>query len=244
MRNLAVAMNTLLRANLVEGPHLAYTADPEGFDCHCSGAFAGGKCLFNSAYSSRLVWDKDEGAPITSPRADTAFVEFNTQLEYPLPNDSLAVLERLLPTDSGTNPPKPHAFVMGYGLWNNLNTTATKSWLAQIQSTILKRMPYLEFSTQFHRLFVTPSASGVDKPDRYEATQGNARLVVFEKEMGEWVTAEGMDHLGIWNLTVQNTSPDGTHAGMRSNLIKAMMVFNWLDWVDRGEGLGTGELAT
>ena len=236
MRNLAVGMNTMLRADLIEGPHISYTPDPEGFDCRCEGAFAGARCLFNAAFSSKLVWDKDEGAPIVCPRADTAVVEFNPQLEYPL--DSLHTLMAVLPNDPDVIPKKPHAFVFGHGLWNNVNTTATKLWLQQIQDVIVSQMPYLhDTPSEFHRLFLTPSASGVDKPVQFELLQGNSRLIQFEKEMGIWLREEntGIDHLGIWNLTVQNTSPDGTHAGMRSNLVKAMMVFNWLARIDEDE---------
>ena len=237
MRNLAVGMNTLLRADLVKGPHLDYVPDPEGYDCQCMGAFngpKGGKCLFNSAYSSELVWGKDAGVPIRCPKAETGGVEFSPQTKYPLDSDQLTELVHTMPDQSV--PLKPHAFVLGHGLWNDINITASKLWLDQVQETVLKRMPYLKNTPhEFSRLFITPSASGASKPTQFELTQGNARLIQFEREMGQWVSERGMDHLGTWNLTVQNTSPDGTHAGMRSNLVKAMMVYNWLARIADGD---------
>lgn len=236
MRNLAVGMHTLIRQDLMNGPHLASLPDPEGQDCHCAAPFGGTPCLFNSAYSSKLVWETDEGSPIKCPYESTAGIEFSTQLGYPLPFLGLADMARWLPEDPSTPPRKPHAFIFGHGLHNELNITATKLWLEQLQSTITPRMPYLEQDPhQFLRLFVTPSAAGINKPELYIATQGNPELIQFEKDMGDWLGNEGIDHLGTWNLTAQNTSPDGTHAGMRSNLVKAMMVFNWLDRLNESE---------
>lgn len=72
----------------------------------------------------------------------------------------------------------------------------------------------------------------------------------FEREVREWLGERGWDTLGMFNLTVQSVSLDGTHATMESNLVKSMMVssyatgnslehthnkqvLNWLDWVGR-----------
>ena len=230
IRNLAVAMNTLIRGDLIKGPHLAVREDPEGVDCYCSGVFGGKPCIFNAAYSSQLVRSADEGSPIQCARDETALIEFDTKLKFPLAGEDLFGLTLSLPRDPYAGPVKPHAFVMGHGLWNDLNVTATQGWIEQITSTITASMPYLaDDPRDFHRLFVTPSASGEYKPEQFLITQGNSRLIPFEKEMGLWLADQGIDHLGTWNLTIQNTSPDGTHAGMRSSLVKAMMVFNWLD---------------
>lgn len=46
----------------------------------------------------------------------------------------------------------------------------------------------------------------------------------------------GWDTLGMFNLTVQSSSVDGTHAGMEANLVKAMVVVNWLGWVAQSLG--------
>ena len=96
-------------------------------------------------------------------------------------------------------------------------------------------MPWLgEMDAFFPRLFITPSAAGGLKQGKYREKQGNEALRRFEWEMGAWVRTRGFEHLGVWNLTVQGVSPDGTHAGLRSNLIKAMFVLNWLDRLDVG----------
>lgn len=148
---------------------------------------------------------------------------------YPIKDDVRA----LKPSLPKTKPVKPVAFVLGHGLWNDVNTTASLLWLDQVAARVNDSMPWLaEHDAMYPRLFVTPSCAGPEKPERYIATQGNMMLARFEKAMGPAVQAKGFDHLGTYNLTIQNTSPDGTHAGFHANLVKAMMVFNWLYWVD------------
>lgn len=59
MRNLAVAIHVFLRRDLIQGPRATWWRDPDGLDCRCEGAFSTGRCLFTSAWSSTLVWEKD-----------------------------------------------------------------------------------------------------------------------------------------------------------------------------------------
>lgn len=181
----------------------------------------------------------------------------------------MELLRERLPT---TRPKKPHAFILGHGIWNELDEAATRGWTYEVERAIAQRMPYLFRHPQherrdsgldsfhqfdipplphadnaplpqpppeprvlpnaiFPRLFVTPSAAGINKPVVHAEKQGNAALSRFEGTVGAWAEERGYDHLGTYNLTLQGSSPDGTHAGMSANLIKAMMVFNWLDWV-------------
>jgi len=82
---------------------------------------------------------------------------------------------------------------------------------------------------------MTPSAGTPRKPEIFGVKQGNLAVARFEQNVGNFMRSRGVDHLGLFNLTVQSTSPDGTHAGMQVNLVKAMMVLNWLDsWSNEG----------
>ena len=130
-------------------------------------------------------------------------------------------------------PKKPHAFVLGHGIWNSLNETASGLWIDQIESAINGSDTWLTEEKQLYpRLFVTPNAAGDNKPVQYQETQGNIALHRFEVDMGPYLRNRGIDHLGMYNATIQNTTPDGTHAGMRANLLKAMFVLNWLSFID------------
>ena len=178
-------------------------------------------------------------------------------------------------------PTKPTVFVLGNGVWNDLNEAATQRWLRQLEATIVDNMPWLRggivesslldvdrsgddkdgsgihtapdesiwpdtghdpqdppsdprrYRAQkrsttpvagtdrhkgtgnngdpnFPRLFITPTASGRNKPPQFVMTQGHIALQRFEGNMGPWVKEQGYDHLGVYNLTIQNSSPDGT----------------------------------
>ncbi|KAL9053665.1 MAG: hypothetical protein Q9162_004616 [Coniocarpon cinnabarinum] len=89
------------------------------------------------------------------------------------------------------------------------------------------------------RLWISPNAQGLHKNPFFVLGQNNIKLMTFEREMRAWLSWRGFDVLGMFNLTVQSESLDGTHANMESNLVKAMMVVNWLDWVGREDGLGS-----
>lgn len=83
------------------------------------------------------------------------------------------------------------------------------------------------------RLWISPNAQGLHKNQFFVFEQNNIKLMGFEREMRSWLDERAFDSLGMYNLTVQSESKDGTHATMESNLVKAMMVMNWLDWVGR-----------
>lgn len=74
LRNLAVAMNVLLRNDLVNGPRTTWQADPDELDCTCAGAFTTSKCVFFSAWSSNLVYDNAPESMLC-PRSKTAPIE-------------------------------------------------------------------------------------------------------------------------------------------------------------------------
>ncbi|KAI9834880.1 MAG: hypothetical protein M1819_002788 [Sarea resinae] len=77
-------------------------------------------------------------------------------------------------------------------------------------------------------LWLGPVAAGVLKPPSQILTQGNNALHHFTAEMVREAKARGIEALGMFNLTVQATSWDGTNYGERVALVQAMMVINWL----------------
>jgi len=100
---------------------------------------------------------------------------------------------------------------MGHGLWNDLDKDKTFMWYDQIMDATTKHAPYLsEAGAIFPRLAITPNAAGEKKPDIFIARQGNIALSRFEKIVGGWARARGMDHLGTYNMSIQATNPDGT----------------------------------
>jgi len=120
-------------------------------------------------------------------------------------------LRNLASPFSSTPPSRQQVFVLGHGVWNSLNASATRQWVGQVEETLLHRMPYLARpGAAWPRLFLTPSAAQENKPHKYSKTQGNFAIKRFEEEVGPWVKSKGYAHLGLWNLTTQTHSPDGT----------------------------------
>lgn len=79
-------------------------------------------------------------------------------------------------------------------------------------------------------LFIAPNSAGKQKPEEWRSSQGSESLMQFEEEMrvacGD--RSRQIDFLGTWNMSIQATKYDGVHMDMRGNLLKAMMVLNWL----------------
>lgn len=139
----------------------------------------------------------------------------HVEVAYPLPEEALRGLYDVLPKE---RPSKPIVFIYGNGGWNSFNTTASILWTEQIEKTILQALPHLNESKAadgvtplfWPRLFVTPNAAGPNKPEGYVIFQGNHKVMEFEHQMGRWIREDvggGLEHLGIYNLTAQNTSP-------------------------------------
>lgn len=111
-------------------------------------------------------------------------------------------------------------------------------WFDAVLNTIITTLGH----DNWYGLFVTPSAAGKDKPDDWIVSQGNKALVLFEEAVGLEVGKRhvqmfgagsgnkngALEHLGTWNMSIQARTYDGVHLDMKGNLVKAMMVMNWL----------------
>ncbi|GAW16390.1 hypothetical protein ANO14919_058160 [Xylariales sp. No.14919] len=155
-------------------------------------------------------------------------------VRYPMEAVELERLEKAIET----NPGAPQAFILGHGLWNDLELDKSKAWLETVvriinaKSRLRLRMKKLRQGGNMPVLLMTPNAAGAKKPDEYLVSQGNKALVRFEHAMAGEARRLRIDHLGTWNMSVQANLYDGVHMDMRGNLLKAMMVVNWLNLLD------------
>ena len=167
-------------------------------------------------------------------------------VRFPIPPEELTRFREHLPS---TKPARPYAFIYGHGLWNDLDLQATVDWLDLILDTTLNQAPWLSPSSKglrsasttrerkresgfWPRLFLTPNAPGFDKPDEWYMSQGHKAIGVFETECGIEIERRGVEHLGTYNMSIQSTKFDGVHLDLKGNLIKAMMVLNWLNMLE------------
>ena len=73
-------------------------------------------------------------------------------------------------------------------------------------------------------LWVGPNAAGHLKPPSQILSQGNNALWHYTVEMAKEAEARELDALGMYNLTLQAGSKDGTYYGQKVILVQAMMV--------------------
>ena len=174
-----------------------------------------------------------ENAPdsLACPTDQPIDLVIEMMLKFPLIDDEVKRFQGLL---SSTKPKKPYAFVFGHGLWNDLDLQATLNWLDGILKHTKERAPYLE-KDLWPRLFITPNAAGIKKPDLFITSQGDKALQVFENSVRIEAGTRGVEHLGTWNMSIQADKYDGVHMDLKGNLIKAMGVVNWLSMIDVGQ---------
>lgn len=176
-------------------------------------------------------------------------------IRFPIPSEEIARLRALLPP---SKPSRPYAFIFGHGLWNDLDLQATLDWLDTVLDASVQQAPWLTPSAKHRsspptgsrarkrppldkrgrrggfwpRLFLTPNAAGREKPDEWIVSQGNKALMVFEEAVGVEARRRGVEHLGTWNMSIQSNKFDGVHVDLKGNLVKAMMVLNWLNMLE------------
>ena len=160
-------------------------------------------------------------------------------VRYPIEDVELERLKKAINSDSNSR----KAFILGHGLWNDLELDKSKSWLNTVLNAIDSKLNLRMHLRRLHLgknmpvLLMTPNAAGAKKPDEYILTQGNKALVRFEHAMAEEAARQNIDHLGTWNMSIQANLYDGVHMDLRGNLLKAMMVVNWLNLLSNEEDI-------
>ncbi|KAK9487765.1 hypothetical protein V1527DRAFT_459499 [Lipomyces starkeyi] len=226
MRQMLGALYVLLRKDMGYGGVTGWNFnDQEKADCFCNAQNNVKSCSVQTIYSSNdiMKWDPNSFA------CDASKVNIFISLQVRFPQED-EELERFATDLDGVPTNKKVAFVFGQGLWNDLDVQAALNYLDRSASAIKRKLPDYEADTNtYPRLFVTPNAAGPRKQDAFILTQGNKPLMLFENSMYSVLPPKGFDVLGTWNMSIQSTSYDGVHCDLKANLIKAMMVLNWLD---------------
>ncbi|KAI0838320.1 hypothetical protein F5Y06DRAFT_287403 [Hypoxylon sp. FL0890] len=237
LRHVIGALNILIRENLGYGGVTDWNfSEDEKRKCFCNNQFDVRDCSIQGIFSTADVVEHD---PL-SLMCPKMIPEWNTDLRieqivrYPIPEDERQRFEKAI----DSNPSQRKAFILGHGLWSNLEVGQTLNWLDTvlniIESKTGSRMRLRGRSPRRNLpvLLMTPNAAGDKKPDEWIVSQGNKALVQFEHAMAVEAAKRRIDHLGTWNMSIQATMYDGVHMDMRGNLLKAMMVLNWLNLLE------------
>ncbi|KAI1337093.1 hypothetical protein F5Y15DRAFT_160947 [Xylariaceae sp. FL0016] len=237
MRHVLGAMNIFIREDLGYGVVDDWNFDEEErTNCFCNNQFDVKSCFGQGINCTGDVLINDSNSlvcPKIIPgwQTDVRIEQMNKQ---PIAHDELTCLIRAI----NTTPRRRQAFVLGHGLWSDLDVQKSVRWLDLVKDTI-DSMTHMWMNhkgngdtSNLPVLFVTPNAAGEEKPDEYILTQENEALVRFEHKMADQAAERYMDHLGTWNMSIQASFYDGVHMDMRGNLLKAMMILNWLNVLD------------
>ncbi|KAL8965080.1 MAG: hypothetical protein Q9183_004040 [Haloplaca sp. 2 TL-2023] len=257
MRHVVGSINVLIRKDLGYGAVTDWNFSPEERqDCFCNYQFNVKACSVQGIFKTSDV-AKNDPESLACP-ANTIDVIIEQMIRFPIPNEELDRFRALLPAKK---PTRPYAFIFGHGLWNDLDLQATLDWLDTILDTSIQKAPWLSSVSStppaqrsrakaraaalaaakrerkhpasfWPRLFLTPNAAGKEKPDEWVVSQGNKALMIFEEAVGVEVRRKGVEHLGTWNMSIQSNKFDGVHVDLRGNLVKAMMVMNWLNMIE------------
>ncbi|OTA54649.1 hypothetical protein K449DRAFT_338435 [Hypoxylon sp. EC38] len=224
LRHVIGALNILIREDLGYGGVTDWNfSEDEKRQCFCNRQFDVRDCSVQGIFTTADVVEHD---PL-SLMCPKMIPEWNTDLRieqmvrYPIPHEERQRLEKAI----DSNPSQRKAFILGHGLWSNLEVDQTLKWLDFVLDTIDPRR-------NLPVLLITPNAAGDQKPDEWIVSQGNKALVHFEHAMAIQAAKRRIDHLGTWNMSIQATLYDGVHMDMRGNLLKAMMVMNWLNLLE------------
>ncbi|KAJ8097291.1 hypothetical protein POJ06DRAFT_240620 [Lipomyces tetrasporus] len=231
MRHIVGALHILLREDLGYGAVTAWNFRQDERDaCFCNGQFDTLRCGVQGIFNSDDVAKFDAGS--LKCDAKSINVQNHVMPNYPPTAAELANLGDVFahyPAPDGQQQQqhqKPVAIVYGHGHHNDLDIQATAGWLTSIQRTISERMSKAVRRAQ---LFVTPGAAGPSMFDLDVLKHGHKALALFETGMADVCRGKEIDLLGTYNATTQTTIRDGKHSDIRGNLLKIMMVLNWLD---------------
>ena len=235
MRHVVGALNVFLHKDLGYGAVTDWNfSQEERDDCFCNSQFDVKTCSLQGIFTTSSVRANapDSLACPAAPDNDFGFdLTIEMMLKFPLDPVEVSRFQALL---SPAKPRKSYAFILGHGLWNDLDLQATVNWMDGLNAATLERAPYLgeKKDTLWPRLMVTPNAAGPAKPDQWITSQGDKALQIFEKAVGVEASERGMEHLGTWNMSIQADKFDGVHLDLKGNLVKAMAVVNWLSMIE------------
>ena len=113
---------------------------------------------------------------------------------------------------------KPIPVVHGLSLSTSLFLTAATSsmdeWVSMADDSG-RNVPFL---------WIGPNAAGHSKPPGQVASEGNNAVWHYTLDTAREAKSRQLDTVGMYNLTLQANSWDGSNYGLRIGLVQAMMV--------------------
>ena len=129
------------------------------------------------------------------------------------------IFTSLLAKDPDSYKPVPviHSLSLATSLSWAIATASMDEWLT-LADLSNRNVPFL---------WVGPTAAGHLKPPGQILSQGNNALWHYTTEMAREARLREIDPLGMYNLTLQAASWDGSNYGVKVALVQAMMVMKY-----------------
>ncbi|KAK4690307.1 hypothetical protein P7C71_g6454, partial [Lecanoromycetidae sp. Uapishka_2] len=220
------AFNMLLRENLAMGGLKQWELiEKDRATCRCDNQMVRPECLNYAITDSQAIAENDKSSVHKSPYyCDRTPHMFLSITDSPAPEDLHTKFSSLLGKDLDSYKPIPviHSLGLATSLSWPAATASMDEWLTLADASG-RNVPFL---------WMGPNAAGHLKPPGQILSQGNNALWHYTIETAKEAKARETDSLGMYNLTLQANSWDGSHYGQKVGLVQAMMVINWLSRVE------------
>ncbi|KAI9820672.1 MAG: hypothetical protein M1827_005041 [Pycnora praestabilis] len=217
LRQIYTAFNILLRENVALGGLKQWEmSETERSACRCENQFVKSECLKFGIARSDDVMKNDRGSGHPSPY----YCGRTPHVYLPITDSpalaSHAVLNSLLSKNPDSYKPIPiiHSLSLATSLSWPSATASIDEWLG-LADAVARNTPFL---------WLGPVAAGHLKPPSQIMSQGNNALWHFTVEMAKEAHVRDIEHLEMYNLTLQAKSWDGSMYGEKVGLVQAMMV--------------------
>ncbi|CAD6568399.1 MAG: hypothetical protein ASARMPREDX12_001397 [Alectoria sarmentosa] len=226
LKPIYAAFNMLLRENMAIGSLKQWELNESRRDtCSCDNQLTKPECSSHMIMESQTVREKDDGdghkSPFYCDRTPHVFIPIT---DFPAPEELHARFTSLISGDPDAYKPIPviHSLSLATSLSWSKATDSMDEWVTLADASG-RNIPIL---------WVGPNAAGHLKPPSLILTQGNNALWHYTLETMKEAKARQLDALGMFNLTLQANSWDGSNYGQKVGLVQAMMIINWLSRVE------------
>lgn len=235
LKHVYAAFNMLLRENIAMGALMQWDlTESERVSCRCDSQFMKSECSKHFVTDSLAVSNNDNNGGHKSPyhcdRKSTVPLNQTPQkltrpgtphmflpiTDSPAPADLHSHFTSLLAKDPDAYKPVPviHSLSLATSLSWSSATSSMDEWVSLADASG-RNVPYL---------WLGPNAAGHLKPPGRILSEGNNAIWHYTLETAKEARARQVDALGMYNLTLQANSWDGSNYGLRVALVQAMMV--------------------
>lgn len=234
LKHVYAAFNMLLRENIAMGGlKQRDLSESDRNSCRCDNQFTKPECSRHFVTESQIVTDNDGGGGHKSPYyCDRKYTLPYTKTDHltpvgtphmflpitdsPASEDLHTKLTSLLAKDPDAYKPVPviHSLSLTRSLsWSSV-TSSMDEWISLADASG-RNVPYL---------WMGPNAAGHLKPPSQILNEGDNAIWHYTLETAKEAKARQIEFLGMYNLTLQANSWDGSNYGLRVGLVQAMMV--------------------